>query len=138
MRFCTINLNKSQIQIHYLTHDTVRSRSLLILEENLRVVVHHESLEPGVCPRDLSLREPARSQALLGHVGDVLLVYEGGSLAGPASYPVPAPGAAGQGEGGQEKEEKEQEGQAAAGRATGRIGGDGHCGMGDVRDGSMQ
>lgn len=61
----------------YLRHEAVCSCALLVLEDDVRVVVGDEILEPGVAARDLALTESTGGQRVLRHVGHVLLEDEG-------------------------------------------------------------
>lgn len=69
----------------YLCHEAVGSCALLVLEDDVRVVVGDEILEPGVATCNLALTEPAGGQRVLRHVGHVLLEHERGELLGPAT-----------------------------------------------------
>lgn len=67
----------------YLRHEAVCSCALLVLEDDVRVVVGDEILEPGVAARDLALTESTGGQRVLRHVGHVLLEDEGRQFLGP-------------------------------------------------------
>lgn len=69
----------------YLRHEAVSSRALLVLEDDVRVVVGDEILEPGVAAGNLALTESAGGQRVLRHVRHVLLEDEGRQFLGPAT-----------------------------------------------------
>jgi len=73
-----VNLNI--IQTH-LTHNSVSSSALLILEDDVWVAVDDELFEPGAVSCDAPLRQSAGAERVFRHVGRVLLEHERRHLA---------------------------------------------------------
>lgn len=61
----------------HLRHQPISPGPFLVLENDVLVVVGHQVLEPRIVPTDPALRQSARPQRVLRHVGHVLLEHEG-------------------------------------------------------------
>lgn len=64
----------------YLCHQSVRTRVLFILEDNVRIVVRSQLLKPLRVPRDLALVSATGPQRLLSDVRDELFVRQWGQF----------------------------------------------------------
>lgn len=60
----------------HLSHQSIRSSALLILEDDVGIVVGHQVPEPGIVPGHSTLAKPAGRQRVFTDIRHMLLEHQ--------------------------------------------------------------